>query len=101
MFLFAWTRDGYRYCFRDVYRELNVSSEERRSGKQPDERWRQILDGLPNHLRIIKRLNHTPEIEGVRPCDNKTYHVDNRWKFRLGTALCPLYPWFWFKPKKC
>jgi hypothetical protein len=95
MFLFAWTRNGYQHYIHDVYQTLNVGPEERRAGRQPEERWRQILDSVPNHLRIVRRINSTPEIEGVRAYDNKTYHIDNRWKFQLRTALRVLIPWFW------
>ncbi len=95
MFLFAWSWSGYESCVRGMYPKLKTNPEDIKRGIHAEELWRRILDAAPAQIRIVKRLNTTPQIEGVRAGDNKAYQIDGRWKFKIRTIARALIPWVW------
>ena len=85
MFLFAYTTIGYELCLWNTYLKLRMNAEHRKLKIDPEELWRDLLDGMVhvNSNKLVKRFNVIPEIEGFRAADNKAYHVEGRWNYWL------------------
>ncbi len=87
MWLFAWSYRGYQDFLRGVYVEFANGMEDH---------FRELIEHAPAHLKVIKRYNVVPWIDGVRGFDNRSYgNGSNRLKYRVRVAANRLFPWLW------
>jgi hypothetical protein len=93
MFLMSWTIKGYQACLQNIYHKLIADKE---LLIQPEEVFIDLMEQpLPN-IKIVRRFNETPLIDGLRGSDSQNYSEGkNLWKFYLRNIGCKFFPWLW------
>jgi len=95
MFLLAWTLDGYQACLNNIYHNLRVDVPTVPAGTAVEERFRNLLDHPPGNIKLVRRFDVIPQLEGVRGDNNKGYSTDTLWKLYVRRTVLALLPWLW------
>ncbi|HNY32487.1 MAG TPA: hypothetical protein PKO15_16495 [Fibrobacteria bacterium] len=95
-YLLAWTKEGYEALVRDVYHRLKTNVPGVPTGLSGEELFRSWLDQpLFRKRKIQKRFRRTPEIEGIRGADGRSYSSDDGWKIRFRKFALRFLPFLW------
>jgi hypothetical protein len=93
MFLLGWSQTGYDRLLKGIY--LKLKTEYDVTETHPEEMFIQLLNAAPT-LKISKRFNEAPQIDGVRGSDNQGYlEGSNQVKFYLRYLGQKMLPWLW------
>ena len=94
MFLMGWTKLGYQKCLHGIYPRLKSSYET--CNLHPEEVLIGLLEQVDRSVKIAKRINPAPLINGVRGSDNAHYlKGKNLFKMHLRNFGRFLFPWLW------
>lgn len=93
MFLMSWTIKGYQACLQNMYHKLIADKEQL---LQPEEVFIDLMEQPIPNIKIVRRFNEIPLIDGLRGSDNQNYSEGkNLWKFYIRSIACKLFPWLW------
>lgn len=93
MFLLGWSQTGYESLLKGIYLKLKTDYDIALT--HPEEMFIQLLNAETT-LKITKRFNEAPQIDGVRGSDNQGYLAgSNRVKFYLRYLGQKMLPWLW------
>ena len=94
MFLLGWSQAGYRTCIQGIYSKLQTTYET--CELHPEEIFIDLLEQLGREVNILKRLNPSPLIDGIRGSDNQGYlQGKNLIKSYLRLIGRRVLPWLW------
>ena len=93
MFLMSWTIKGYQACLQNMYHKLIADKEQL---IQPEEVFIDLMKQPIPNIKIVRRFNQIPLIDGYRGSDNQNYSEGkNLRKFYIRSIACKLFPWLW------
>ena len=94
MYLLAWSSKGHQRFLRDIY--LKLTTDYDNSPTNPEELFINLLDQKTQEIKLIRRINPAPIVDGVKGVDNKGYlEGRNLLKSRLRGLGRKLLPWLW------
>lgn len=93
MYLLVWTMKAYETFLGKI---LNNMIAEPSLKVQPEQVFSNLLDQPLGNLRIQKRFNVTPLIDGARGSDNQNYSKGgNLRKYYIRKIMNIIFPWLW------
>jgi hypothetical protein len=89
----SWTIKGYKACLQNMYHKLITDKE---LLIHPEEVFIDLMEPPIPNIKIVRRFNQTPLIDGYRGADNQNYSEGkNLGKFYIRSIACKLFPWLW------
>jgi len=94
LFLLSFTHHGFRSVIEGSYRRLRndvvpgVHSNE-------EVAFRRLADSVSSDVKMVRRFNRTPIVEGTRGWDNSPYSGKWHPKIALRRVVGALAPWVW------
>ncbi len=93
MYLLVWTLKAYETFLVKIRNEMIA---EPTLQFQPEQAFSKLLEQPLVHLKIKKRFNVTPLIDGARGSDNQNYSKGkNLRKYYIRSIASKLLPWLW------
>lgn len=94
LYLMSFTRQGYALALQGIFQHLR---NDQTAGVHVREEvaFRKLADAWPRSLRVARRFNSTPLVDGVRGWNNASY--ENRRSFKSGVrrVMQLACPWVW------
>jgi hypothetical protein len=93
MFVLAWSRKGYEAVIKDRADEFRLDV---LSPLSPENRLRDLVDRASARLRVVRRFNVTPFVEGTRGWNGTQYHQGrDLLKYYTRAVANWVVPWLW------
>jgi len=93
MYLLVWTIKGHETFLRNILNDLVAESTLQ---VQPEQVFMNLLEQNLGNLKVQRRFNVTPLIDGTRGSDNQNYSQGgNLRKYYIRSIANKLLPWLW------